>query len=299
MGISNPLLIENGNDIDSVVLSESDDPLGHLETPSNMENRQSSSTCQRSLIGTRNPSARVTPKKRKALHEDSQRNRIGLLHQKLLRTELQKLKKIPISRQTELKVFLEHAQIGQWSKDPSQMLQLRLMYMAIGSCQSLIDFKNQLHAARDTLSISHQPIGPTSSLKERFTEICRLDNNEAFCVLSRRYHSIKLCETEEELFFQNSQLIIDTPQTLSTVRNVPRGSPHVLKVATLTDRLLFRVRPELKDDTVEFRRCREKIKRLRKLAKILRVLTDTYGFGILALLPFGSTYSESPLTDTM
>jgi hypothetical protein len=221
------------------------------------------------------------------------------LHQKLLHTELQKLKKIPISRHTELKVFLEHAQIGKWSKDPSQMPQRRLVYMAIGSCQSLIDFKNQLHAAREMLSKSDQPIGPTLSLKERFTEICRFDNKEAFCVLSRRYHSIKLCETEEELFFQNSQMTIDTPQTLSTIRNTPRGGPRVLQAATLTNRLLFRVRPELKDNTAEFRSCREKIKRLRKLAKILRVLTDTYGFGILALLPSGSAYAESPLTDTM
>jgi hypothetical protein len=149
------------------------------------------------------------------------------------------------------------------------------------------------------LAVSAQPTVLNMSVTQRFREICRLDSEEAICVLSKRYHMVKLCENEEDTFLQNNRLIVETPETFGTGRRAQIGSPVVLREAALTDALLSKVRPDLTSDTAEFQNFRRKIKRLRRLAKILRLLTDTYGFGILALLPSGQTYSVSPLTDNM
>jgi hypothetical protein len=110
---------------------------------------------------------------------------------------------------------------------------------------------------------------------------------------------VKLFDTELETLLEDSGMMVQTPATFGTGNTPQIGNPVVRQEAALTDRLLFKFWPELERGTKEFQKFRAKISRLRKLAKVLRMLTEAYGFGILALLPCGPTYSELALTDNM
>ena len=135
-------------------------------------------------------------------------------------------------------------------------------------------------------------------ISERFAEICRLDNRECFCVLSRRYHLVKLFGQEMENL-RNDVAINDTPSTFVVGRKAQAGNPVVMQEAALTDQLLCKLKPNCHKGTREFDILRRKVSRLRRLAKILRLLTDAYGLGILALLPSEPNYSEKCITDNM
>jgi hypothetical protein len=137
-----------------------------------------------------------------------------------------------------------------------------------------------------------------SNLAERFNEICRLDGEEALCVLRRRYHIIKLCEAQRDEFRENNWMVLDTSSTFQVARRAQRGNPTANEEAAITTAIASTVDPVLEKDSREFRKLRDRIKRLRKLAQNLRMLVDTYGLGILALIPSGPSFPDMPLTDT-
>lgn len=71
----------------------------------------------------------------------------------------------------------------------------------------------------------------------------------------------------------------------------------MIQEAALTDRLLAKVAPHLMAGTAEFRKVRERLTQMRRLAKKLQILTGRYGFGVLALLPCGPSYLDFTITD--
>jgi hypothetical protein len=75
--------------------------------------------------------------------------------------------------------------------------------------------------------------------------------------------------------------------------------PQFALDAKLTDELLRKIMPDTQDGSSEFEKSRRKVKQLRKLARYLHVMVDSYGFGILALLPSGPSFGELSLTDPM
>lgn len=244
-----------------------------------------------------NAQTAVRPAKRKYSHDHCGRLRSSSLQPDLLHDELGKLNSFPVSIRSHLEALVDDPRIGDLGTDPSQVKQLRLFYFAIGSCQSLIEFKENLRAARSMPSGSIHSFGANLCLTERVREICRLDDQEALCVLARRYHIVKLFETELETLRQNNEMIMETPSTFGTTLRAQPGNPVMMQEAALTDGLICRIKPGLKKGTKEFQKFRAKLSQLRRLAKVLRMLTQTYGFGILALLPCGPSYSELAITD--
>jgi hypothetical protein len=221
------------------MLPQYDGLLSYLEPTPYIDSEGITEAQPRSENQTETAVTSITPRKRKSFHEDGERHYSNSLHHKLFSMEIQKMIDLPYSSRTELRALLDHAQMSQLSTDPSQVLQLRFMYLAIGSCQSLIDFKEQLRVARNMMDASNQPIGLNLSVSERFMEICRLDDEEAVCVLLRRYHMVKLCEDERNTFLQKDRMIVETPETFGIGNRAPKGSPTVLREAALTDALLF------------------------------------------------------------
>lgn len=243
--------------------------------------------------GVGNVQTTVTLAKRKCSHNGKDKHHAESMRC-ALRVEREKLNGAP-----DLEVLLHHPLLEEIGADPPQQIWLRFLYLAIGSGPSLIDFKEQFHSAKERSVTGVRTIGPILTHPERFQEICRLEGEEALCALRRRYHVIKLCETERDIFLQNNQMIMETPYTFDAGHRSLIGNPAVMQEAALTDALLFKIRPELRRETPDFQKFRRRIKRVRRLAKILQMLTGTYGFGILAMLPSGPSYLESPLTDNV
>lgn len=244
-----------------------------------------------------NPHRAVIPGKRKNSQNHRRRPRTSSLHYNLLHEELDKLHRFPNSIRGDLETLLDDSRIDDLSPEPSQVGQLRLLYLAIGSCQSLIELKKIFRIARATPSTSIHSLGSNLCPTERLREICRLDSQEALCVLARRYHVVKLFETELNDLRQDSEMIVETISTFGTGHRTQAGNPAVMQEAALTEGLLYKIRPDLKRGSSEFRRVRGKLSQLRKLAKVLRMLIEAYGFGVLALLPCGPPYSELTITD--
>jgi hypothetical protein len=135
------------------------------------------------------------------------------------------------------------------------------------------------------------------SVTDRYREICLLEGEEARCILSKRYHVIRLCDGKREIFDEDNLITVETPQTFDPGRRFQMGTRSLLQKAAFTDALLHKVRPKLEKGEPDYKAVRIKIARLQKLAKILRMLTDVYRIGNLALLPSGCF--EASLTDDM
>jgi hypothetical protein len=196
-----------------------------------------------------------------------------------------------------------HLLQSEWQKlsNMSEVERMQLgRYLTIGSSQTLIDFSDQLRVARDTKNNPGEPTWFPSSISETFDMICRLDSEEATCLLLKRYHAIKLLEEEKEHYsIHNEGILIETPETMSTGGPTQMGNPAVIREAALIDRQTSKIRPDAQLGSKEFLAICRKVKRIRQLAKRLQRLTDLYGMGILALLPSGPSFSGFSLTDTM
>lgn len=217
----------------------------------------------------------------------------------LLRIERQKsaARSMPERDMTERYLVCIH--IDDISQSLTQVKQLRSLYLGIGSCGTLLDFEELLRVARQKKIVYSHPSKPDLSIMERYNEICRLESEEALCVLARRYHVIKFCDTEQEVFRQNNCIIMETSSTFGAAHKAQRGNPNVLREAAMTAALATQIRPGLKEESKECKKFCDKVKRLRKLARNLQMLTNVYGFGILALLPSGPSYQDLSITDTV
>jgi hypothetical protein len=229
---------------------------------------------------------------RRALHKIS-------LHERLVREELAKLRSPPSQLHENLKNLLDHDGIDGATTHKFQASQLRLLYFAIGSCQSLRGFKEALHLARASPGYICHPSRHALSCAERYQTICRLDDTERLCILLRRFHIVKLFEEELEVLYPSNMIIVETPSSFVKRQTAEMGNPAVRRKAALTDAVLRKIKPELQEGTPEYKKCRTELKQMRRLAEMLGILTGTYGYGILALLPSKPAYSEcSPLEVT-
>lgn len=193
---------------------------------------------------------------------------------------------------------MDHPQISESSTNSSYVGQLRLFYLGIGSCKSLIQLREILRVARMKPDTSLHTTGPNLLPMERFREICVHDDQEALSVLVRGYHVVKLFETELENLCQENGIIVETPSDFGTSHTPQAGNPAMIQEAALTDRLLAKVAPHLMAGTAEFRKIRERLTQMRRLAKKLQILTERYGFGVLALLPCGPSYFNFTIIDS-
>lgn len=215
------------------------------------------------------------------------------IYSSMLCSEQQKLDCVAPLRKDELARFLEIPQVCKPENKPTMLL--RFLYLATGSWQVLDDFQGQLRLARSLPVICRQP----GTAAETYREICRLEGVESLNILMRRYHTINLCENEREEQRQCNQIIVETPHTIGLPGRLNAGNPILALDASLTDQLVYRIMPNIEPGSEEFKKARRKVKRLRKLARYLYILIDSYGIGILALLPSGPSFGDISLTDNV
>ncbi|KAL1606516.1 hypothetical protein SLS60_003921 [Paraconiothyrium brasiliense] len=126
-------------------------------------------------------------------------------------------------------------------------------------------------------------------------EIDNLDTKAPRLALLRLlYLTIGSCH-----IFQDSGLIVETPATRMTGPRAMPGNPVNRAQANLTDEVLERILPGLPNGSAKYQDTRRHVSQLRRLANILTMWTDAYGYGVLALLTPGPIESDFPLTDIM
>lgn len=110
---------------------------------------------------------------------------------------------------------------------------------------------------------------------------------------------MNLCGDEQKSSCGYSQMIVETPRSIGAAERANAGNPKFALDAKLTNELSQKIMPNTQDGSSEFEKARRKVKQLRKLARYLHILVDSYGFGVLALLPSGPSFGELSLTDNM
>lgn len=242
-----------------------------------------------------NATTPATCVKRK-LTQDS-KERADSTYRSMLRSEQHKLDRVSQHEKEVLVKHLEHPEISKLEEKSSN--RLHFLYLAIGSWHTISDFRDQLRLARSNPSVHRQLCVSKWSAAETYTEICRLEKVEALSILLRRYHTIVLCENEQECPHRCNRMVVETPRTIGVAGRSKAGNPVSAQDASLTNQLLYKIMPGAQSGTNRFETTRRRVKRLRKLAKYLRILVHSYGFGILALLPSEPSFGEVSLTDNM
>ncbi|KAF2844496.1 hypothetical protein T440DRAFT_316666 [Plenodomus tracheiphilus IPT5] len=223
--------------------------------------------------------------------------KLDSLYQKMLQAEQRKLACVSQVDQESLIRFLQHPVLEKLEGRASILA--RFLYLAIGSWKTIVDFKDLCQLARSDSSVCRQLSHLSCNAAAMYGEICRLEKEEALCVLLRRYYIINLCDEEQLYNDRHSHVIVETPVTVNGFRVAKPGNPVFALDSSLTERLLFKIMPETDPESDEFKKARSKVKRLRKLAERLRLLVKRYGFGILGLLPSGSSFEQMSLSDSM
>lgn len=247
----------------------------------------------------RNANANATPSSPNLKRKRSQgiRGKDHPIYSSMLCSEQQKLDCVAPHRKDDLARFLEIPQVYRSEKNSAMLL--RFLYLALGSWQTLDDFKGQLRLARSLPVICRQSGATQWTAAETYREICRLEGVETLNILIRRYHTINLCKHEGEENHRCNQIIVETPHTIGLPGRSNAGNPILALDASLTDQLVRKIMPDTEPGSEESKKARRKVKRLRRLARYLHVLIDSYGIGILALLPSGPSFGDISLTDNV
>ncbi|KAH9864712.1 hypothetical protein J1614_010648 [Plenodomus biglobosus] len=191
------------------------------------------------------------------------------IYSSMLFSEQQKLDYVAPHRKDDLARFLEIPQVYKSEKNSTMLLR----FLQSGTAQW--------------------------TAAETYREICRLEGVETLNILMRRYYTINLYEHEREEHRRCNQIIVETPHTIGLPGRSNAGNPILTLDASLTDQLVRKIMPNTEPGSKEFKKARRKVKRLRRLARYLRVLIDSYGIGILALLPSGPSFGDISLTDNV
>jgi hypothetical protein len=241
------------------------------------------------------PDVLTTRAKRK--RSQSKKEKTDSTYQDMLVSERQKLNHLSQDERQRLSRFLEHPRPNALVEKKSNVL--HFLWLAIGSWQTISNFRNQLQLARNATYVCEKSNSSIWGAAETYAEICRLDNEESLTVLLRRYHAIKLCEEESTSDGLQGYIMVETPNTIVAGGRSTPGNPGLIRKACRTDELVFKILPNVQRGSKDFKKARTRVKQLRKLATHLSVLVNSYGLGILALLPSGASFGELSLTDNM
>lgn len=293
-----PLPVEGEMEFDNTALPELTEMSQRPEDRPWIENEGPSDAVEAPCIVIQRAEQTIL-RKRKLAHSDDGARGDNPAYCNLLHTERQKLAALPVSDRARADEYLAHFQVDKISPSLTQMMQLRSLFLGIGNCGTLLDFGELLRVTRQKKVIQAHHSRPTLNIAEMFNEICLLESEEAVCVLTRRYRIIKFCSTAQEIFHQDNCMVMETSSTFTMGHRVRRGNPNVLRETAITTALATQIQPLWKTESKDFKKLCDKVKRLRRLARNLQMLTDICGFGILALLPSGPSHQDLSITDTM
>jgi hypothetical protein len=237
----------------------------------------------------------ITGAKRKRLR--SKEDKADLIYQEMLESESRKLTYVSENEAEKLQRFLVHPRLDALEGKTSNAL--RFLWLTIGNWQTISNFKDQLQLARSGPCVYRQSAISSWVALETYNEICRLDNEGSLNVLLRRYHAMKLCEEEPTSGDSHRYIMVHIPNPMVAGERSTPGNPSVISKAYQTDKLVMKIMPSIQHTSPEFKKVRRRVKLLQKLAMRLGVLVNSYGLGILALLPSDASFGELSLTDNV
>ncbi|KAF7944430.1 hypothetical protein EAE96_010824 [Botrytis aclada] len=171
---------------------------------------------------------------------------------------------------------------------PDDMIfhQLKMLYFAIGSGESLVSLKSLLEIRRR--SVTGEPSMETKSLTivERMKQVEHLNTKIAYNVFERRYHIYHLYTESRSLHNKTSDGFVNTTSQSMLTNSVSRmGNPLNLDESQVTKKMLHLLHPNLVPGNIEYQKIHRNISKIRKLGERFEILVRKFGYGIIGLLP--------------
>lgn len=171
---------------------------------------------------------------------------------------------------------------------------LRTIFNYLGSSQSLITFKRALGDLRARKSVDNIILDGARSSADNLRIVKRLRGNSAADSLLAMCHIVKLFEDKaEDLIHSPGTFIIQTQTSFGGSRTTLTGNPLSMSKATIIEKKMELLYPNLARDSEEYRVERQFIKKLRQSAAKLVLFCNAFGFGILAFLPYADALGTS------
>jgi len=165
-----------------------------------------------------------------------------------------------------------------------------LLYTPL-SCASILFLQSILAAFRETAVGRIRMHSISLSSSERYAEIERLEGDIAYCGLLRRCHVLRLYKEvlSGRPATSAGSFIVNTQESVGRPVHTRFGNPVNCRKAVETEALLKKLVPDVENKGHEVKKShRQRISRLRVLGSRLHMLTETFGIGLIALLPTNS-----------
>jgi hypothetical protein len=174
----------------------------------------------------------------------------------------------------------------QWSRPSGSCTELKILYYAIASPESLAALqgilKVQRRSIRGKLLVEDCNIPP---LRRSLKAIERLDGDIAHNSLLRRCYIHQLfVESSAGSMKTSDGFVNNTIQSISS-RTRNSGNPNNLEDSRVSKRIMCEVYPQLEQKTDDYNNKLRFVKRMRKLGQRLHWIVERFGYGIIGLLP--------------
>lgn len=166
------------------------------------------------------------------------------------------------------------------------MMELKVFYFAIASPESLTALQAIVKVQRRSLGGKLSVPNWKLPLAERIKEIESLSEKMGYIGFLRRCHTYQLYVDSSAGSQKTSDGFVNaTTQSISTRSNPGIGNPNNLEDSRVSKLIIKEVYPNLELNSSEYQRKLRFVGRVRKLGQRLDLLVETFGYGILGLLP--------------
>ncbi|TGO41116.1 hypothetical protein BHYA_0026g00220 [Botrytis hyacinthi] len=164
--------------------------------------------------------------------------------------------------------------------------QLKMLYFAIGSGESLVSLRSLLEIRRRSVAGKQPAEANFLTIVERMKQVEHLNTKIAYNVFERRYHIYHIYTDSRSLHNKTSDGFVNTTsQSILTNGASRMGNPLNLDESQVTKKMLYLLHLDLDPGTTEYQKKLRSIGKIRKLGERFEILVRKFGYGIIGLLP--------------
>lgn len=185
-----------------------------------------------------------------------------------------------------------HEEIGRTINE-LYVPQLRCLFKYLGSSRSIIAFKRALRDLRGRRCGDDLMLKGAQSDADHLRIVKRLRENSAADSLLTMCHTVRLFQEDTaDLVHLPGSFVTQTQTSFGRSRGTAMGNPLILSKAAITDRKMGLLYPYLDPGSEEYRAERRYVAKLRQSAAKFAMFSNTFGFGILAFLPYADPLGD-------
>ncbi|KAF7935381.1 uncharacterized protein EAE97_008288 [Botrytis byssoidea] len=164
--------------------------------------------------------------------------------------------------------------------------QLKMLYFAIGSGESLVSLRSLLEIRRRPMARQQCKEAYSLTIVERMKQVEHLNTKIAYNIFERRYHIYHLYNDSRSFHNKTSDGFVNTTSQSILINSASRmGNPLNLDESQVTKKMLHLLHPDLDHGSTEYQKKLRSISKIRKLGERFEILVRKFGYGIIGLLP--------------